>query len=82
MDRLIKSAHFLAIYNTFSLERLAKLYIIKIVKFHGVSVSIVSDQDPQFTYQFWPKLQKALGTTLHFNTVFHLQTDGQSKKTI
>ena len=43
---------------------------------------IVSDRDPRFTSRFWPRLQKALGTTLHFNTAFHLQIDGQSEKTI
>ena len=43
---------------------------------------IVSDQALQFTSQFWPKLQKALGSTLYFSTVFHTQIGGQSEKTI
>ena len=82
VDRLTKSEHFLAIRSTFSLERLAKLYIDEVVKLHGVSVTIVSNQDPRFISQFWPRLQKDLGITLHFNTVFILKTDGQSKRTI
>ena len=45
-------------------------------------MSIVSNQDLSFTSRFWPKLQKALGITLHFSTTFHPQTDSQSKKTI
>ena len=45
VDRLIKSAHFLAIHNNFTLDRLAKLYINEIVKLHEVLVSIVSDRD-------------------------------------
>ena len=49
---------------------------------HRVLVSIVSNRDPRFTSRFWLKLQKALGTTLHFNTTFHPQTDGQSERTI
>ena len=77
MDKLTKSAHFLAIRSTFSLDRLARLYIDEIVKLHGVLVTIVSDRDPQF----WLRLPKALGTTLHFNTAFHPQTDGQFEKT-
>ena len=53
-----------------------------IVRLHGVSVSIVSDRDPRFTSSFWPSLQTALGTRLHFSTAFHPQTDGQPKRTI
>ena len=49
VDRLTKSAHFLAIRNNFSLDKLGKLYISEIVKLHEVSVSIVSDRDPRFT---------------------------------
>ena len=82
VDRFAKSSYFLAIRNNFSLDRLTKLYISEIVKFHGVSVLIVSDRDSQFTSRFWLKFQKALSITLHFNTVFHPQTDGQSERTI
>ena len=47
MDKLTKSTHFLVIRNTFFLDRLARLYIDEIVKFHGVL-----DWDPGFTSQF------------------------------
>ena len=49
VDQLIKSAHFLAIRNYFSLNRLAELYVNEIVRLHGVPISIVSDRDPRFT---------------------------------
>ncbi|KAA3461475.1 Gag protease polyprotein [Gossypium australe] len=49
----------------------------KIVRLHGVPLSIISNQDLRFTSRFWSKLHKALGTKLHFNTTFHPQTDGQ-----
>ena len=61
---------------------MAELYVDEIVKLYGVPVSIVSNRDPKFTSRFWPKLQKALGTSLHFSTAFHLQTDGQFERTI
>lgn len=32
--------------------------------------------------RFWNGLQKAWGTRLKFSTTFHLQTDGQSERTI
>ena len=43
VDRLTKLAHFLAICSTFSLERLAILYIDETVKLHKVLVTIVSN---------------------------------------
>ena len=82
VDRLTKSAHFLPINVEDSLEKLAQLYVDELVRLHGVPVSIVSDRDPRFTSRFWPSLQAALGTRLHFSTTFHPQTDGQSERTI
>ncbi|VVA40329.1 PREDICTED: retrotransposon, partial [Prunus dulcis] len=45
VDRLTKSAHFLPIKETYSLTRLAKLFVDEIVRLHGAPVSIVSDRD-------------------------------------
>ena len=71
VDRLKKSAHLLPIRTTFTLDKLAFLYVKEIVKLHGVPVSIVSDRDTCFTSMFWKNLQYALGTQLNFSTVFH-----------
>ena len=71
VDRLTKSAHFLAVNVKDSLEKLAQLYVDEIVRLHGVPVLIVSDRDPKFTSRFWPSLQTTLGTRLHFSTTFH-----------
>ena len=82
VDRLTKSAHFLAVWMTFTLERFCRLYIREIVRLYGVLVSIVSDRDMRFTAHFWRSFQKAMGTRLIMSTTFHPQTDGQSEKTI
>ena len=82
VDRLTKSAHFLAVRITFTLEELRKLYIREIVRLHGVLVSIVLDRDPRFMAQFWKIFQKAMGTQLLMSIAFHPQTDGQSERTI
>ena len=82
VERLTKSAHFLAVRMTFSLERFCRLYIREIVRLNGVPVSIVSDREPRFTAHFWKSFQKAIGTRLTMSTTFHPQTDGQSKRTI
>ncbi|TYK28229.1 DNA/RNA polymerases superfamily protein [Cucumis melo var. makuwa] len=81
-NRLTKTARFIPIKATSTLDQIARLYVDKIVSQYGVPVSIVSDRDPRFTSKFWPSLQKAMGTGLKFSTSFHPQTDGQSEKTI
>ena len=43
VDQHTKSALFLLVKETFSLQRLAKLFIEEIVRLHGVLVFIVSD---------------------------------------
>ncbi|GJZ05707.1 putative reverse transcriptase domain-containing protein [Tanacetum coccineum] len=82
VDRLTKSAHFLAIREDYKIERLARLYINEIVARHSVPVSIISDRDSYFTSRFWQSLQKALGTRLDLSTAYHPETDGQSERTI
>ena len=52
VDRLTKSAHFLAVQMTFTLEEFYQLFILKIFRLHGVPVSIVYDRDPRFTTHF------------------------------
>nr|GEY51455.1 putative reverse transcriptase domain-containing protein [Tanacetum cinerariifolium] len=82
VDRLTKSAHFLPMKKTDSIEKLAQLYLKEIVCRHGVPVSIISDSDSLFTSRFWETLQKALGTQLNLSTAYHLETDGQRERTI
>ena len=82
VDRLTKSAHFIPINIKFSLEKLTTLYISEIVRLHGVPSSIVSDRDPRFTSRFWGSLHKVLGTKLRLSSAYHLQTDGQTERTI
>ncbi|GJV86803.1 putative reverse transcriptase domain-containing protein [Tanacetum coccineum] len=82
VDRLTKSAHFLAIREDYSTEKLARLYTDEIVARHGVPVSIILDRDARFTSRLWQTFQKALGTRLDMSTTYHPQTDGQSERTI
>ncbi|GJZ82542.1 reverse transcriptase domain-containing protein [Tanacetum coccineum] len=60
VDRLTKSAHFLTIQKDYNMDKLARVYINKIVTRHGVPLSIISDRDSHFTSQFWRLLQEAL----------------------
>ncbi|GJX74016.1 putative reverse transcriptase domain-containing protein [Tanacetum coccineum] len=82
VDRLTKSAHFLPMKKTDSMEKLTRLYLKEIVCRHGVPISIISDRDSHFTSNFWRSLQKALGTNLEMSTAYRPQTDGQSERII
>ncbi|GJY20587.1 putative reverse transcriptase domain-containing protein [Tanacetum coccineum] len=78
MDRLTKSAYFLPMREDYKMDRLARLYLNKIVARHDVPISIISDRDSRFTSRFWQSMQEALGTRLDMSTAYHPQTDGQS----
>ena len=82
VDRLTKSAHFLVVRMTFTLEEFCRLYIREIVRLHGEPVTIVSDRDPKFMTHFWESFQRAMGKQLMMSTAFNPQTNGQSKRTI
>ncbi|GKE27669.1 putative reverse transcriptase domain-containing protein [Tanacetum coccineum] len=82
VDRLTKSAHFIPIKATNSMETLTRLYIKEIVSRHGVPISIISDRDSHFTSRFWQSMQSALGTQLDMSMTYHPETDGQSERTI
>lgn len=40
------------------------------------------DTDLRFTSQFWKSFQEAMETKVTLSTVYHLQTDGQTARTI
>ena len=56
VDRLTKSAPFLATNENEKLEKLAKIYVEEIVIRHGVPLSINSDRDSRFALSLWQKL--------------------------
>ncbi|GJW60265.1 putative reverse transcriptase domain-containing protein [Tanacetum coccineum] len=82
VDRLTKSAHFLPMKKTDSMEKLTRQYLKEVVCRHGVPLSIISDRDSRFASGFWRSLQNALGTNLNMSTTYHLETDGQSERRI
>ncbi|GKD87761.1 putative reverse transcriptase domain-containing protein [Tanacetum coccineum] len=79
VDRLTKSAHFLPMKETDSMEKLTRKYLKEVVSRHGVPVLIISDRDSKFTSQLWKSLNKALGWDRHlplvefsYNNSYHM----------
>ncbi|WMV29788.1 hypothetical protein MTR67_023173 [Solanum verrucosum] len=71
VDRVTKSAFFLSVKTTYSMEDYAKLYINEIVKLHGFPLSIISYRGPQLTSYFFKSFQKGVGTKVNLSTTFH-----------
>nr|GEW27847.1 hypothetical protein [Tanacetum cinerariifolium] len=64
------------------LDKVARLYLNRIVARHGTPVSIICDRDGRFTSNFWRSFQNALGTDISMSTAYHPETDGQIERTI
>nr|GEW20179.1 putative reverse transcriptase domain-containing protein [Tanacetum cinerariifolium] len=82
VDRLTKSAYFLPIRENDPLDKLAKLYLNRIVARHEIPVSIICNRDGRFTSNFWRSFQKALGTDISMSAAYHPETDSQGEMTI
>ena len=47
VDQLTKSAHFLSIRVGYSMEKLAQIFLLEILRIYGVPETIISDRDPR-----------------------------------
>ncbi|GJX40848.1 putative reverse transcriptase domain-containing protein, partial [Tanacetum coccineum] len=82
VDRLTKSAHFLPMKKTDSIEKLAQLYLKEIVCKHGVPTSIISDRDSLFTSRFWKSTCKSDGNQLDMKHCFSQRLMVNAERTI
>jgi transposase InsO family protein len=80
VDRLTKTAHFIVVHTTYSVQQYAELYMDHIVRLHRISKTIISDRGTQFVARFWEQLHECLGTKLIRSSSYHPQTDGQTER--
>jgi hypothetical protein len=80
VDRLTKSAHFIYISTTHRVRQYAELYLSHIVRYHGITKTIISDRGSIFVARFWEQLLECLGTHLIQSLAYHPQTDGQTEQ--
>lgn len=78
VDTFSKYAHFLPLLHPFLALKVAQIYLDSVYKLHGLSLSIISDRDRDFTSHLWQELFRLTGTTLKMSSSYHPQTDGQT----
>jgi hypothetical protein len=64
VDRLTKTAHFIAVHTTYYVQDYVEIYMDQIVRLHGIPNTIISDRGTQFLARFWEQLHECLGTKL------------------
>ncbi|GBG76903.1 hypothetical protein CBR_g23117 [Chara braunii] len=64
-----------------SAREVAGIVFDRVVRYHGLPLSIISDHDPRFTRRFWRRLHEVYDTQLCFSSSYLPQTDGQTEIT-
>ena len=72
--------HFIPTTEKMSVEGLARLFGDNMWKLHGLPKSIISDKGSQFIVGIIWELNRMLETKSKLSTVFHPQTDRQTKR--
>jgi hypothetical protein len=80
VKKLTKATHFIPMKVTHKATDVADIYMREIACLHGIPKTIVFDRDPNFTSKFWKGLFKGFGKNLNFNTTYHLETNGKTKR--
>jgi hypothetical protein len=80
VEKLTKGAHFISMKVAHNKTDVVDIYMMEVARFHGISKKIVSDKDLKFTSKFWKGLVKGFRTNLKFNTTYHLESVGQTKR--
>ena len=81
VDKLVKYALMLPFKETWDASQLGFILLDRVVRDHGVPVSITSDRDKLFTSNYWRTLIAGIGTRLRMSTAYHPETDGQTERT-
>ena len=61
-------------------EQLGHLLLDRLVRDHGVPITIITDRDKLFMSNYWKTISAAMGTKPKISTAYHPQTDGQTEQ--
>ena len=80
VDRLTKYSHFVPCNETITAPQLGSLVLDRLVRYHGIPTTFITDRDKLFTSNYWKTLVSAMGIRHKLSTAFHPQTDGQTER--
>jgi hypothetical protein len=81
VDSFTKHAHFKTCSIHINAPQLARLFLDKIYRHHGLCQAIITDRDPKFSPTFWQTIIKSKQTKLLISSSYHPETDGLTKNT-
>jgi hypothetical protein len=80
VEKLTKAAHFVPVKTTHTTTNIGEIFTREIARLHGKPKTIVLYRDTKFTSNFWKGLFKGFGTNINFNTSYHPQSNGKTKR--
>ena len=80
VDKLTKMTHFAACKNESTAKDIAKLFVDKVFKLHGLPLCLTTDRGPEFANRFIAAVCELVGTVHSKSTAYHPQTDGQTER--
>jgi hypothetical protein len=80
VDKLTKAAHFIPMKVTHKETNVVDIYMREVSCLHGIPKTILSNRDPKSTSKFWNWLFKGFRKNLNFNTTYHPQSYGKTKR--
>jgi hypothetical protein len=80
IDRLSKMVHLVPTTQSLDAEGFARLFIMHVVRAHGMPRDVVSDRGPQFNNKFWEHVCQRLRLDRKMSSAYHPQTNGQTER--
>lgn len=80
VDRLTKYSHFVPCSESYTAQDLGYLVLDRLVRYHGIPKTFITDRDKLFTSNFWKTLVACMGTKHKLLTAYHPTTDGQTER--
>lgn len=80
VDKFTKYGHVIPLKHPFTALSVAKLFMARIYKLHGLPNAIISDRGRIFLSHLWQELFHLVGVQLCMSSAYHPQSDGQTER--